>query len=270
VISTGTAFNFLNTLLANLNIATNGGAGQTIRVGAYTGASIHCANIDHQGNSINHATNASGGTLNLCNNMTSGTLNIGTNTARSGNVNIGNGVGATGSVLIGSSTSPTTVGGTLTSTGQITASGGLSSTSGLTLASSYTPTSSQLGYNLYNLSNVGATLSGTVQTIYTFTNIPIGIYIFTHSATLYSFTIGATQVATLQIAVTGGITAPTGSLWPKAVVSGVATTFQTSPTIGGIVRFTSAINTLTFDIQITAGGGTCICSNFGYYAVRIA
>jgi hypothetical protein len=27
---------------------------------------------------------------------------------------------------------------------------------------------------------------------------------------------------------------------------------------------------LTFDIQITAGGGNCICSNYGYYAIRIA
>jgi len=130
VVSSSTAFNLFSSLVANLNIATNGGAGQTIRIGATTGASVHCANIDHQGNSINNSTNASGGTVNLCNNMTTGTLNVGTNTARSGNVNIGNGVGATGSVIIGSSTSPTTVGGTLTSTGLLTASGGLSSTSG--------------------------------------------------------------------------------------------------------------------------------------------
>jgi hypothetical protein len=75
-LSAGTSFNFLNTLVANLNIATTGTIGQTIRVGAYSGASVHCGNIDHQNNSINHATNASGGTINLCNNMTSGTLNV--------------------------------------------------------------------------------------------------------------------------------------------------------------------------------------------------
>ena len=115
-LSSSTAFNLLNTLTANLNLAINGTTGQTIRIGAYTGASVHCANIDHQNNSINHATNASGGTLNLCNNMTTGILNIGTNTARSGTINIGDGVGATGSIDIGSSTTPTTVGGTLLST----------------------------------------------------------------------------------------------------------------------------------------------------------
>jgi len=126
-LSAGTAFNFLNTLAANLNIATNGIAGQTIRVGAYTGASVHCANIDHQGNSINHATNASGGTLNLCNNMTGGTLNIGTNTSRTGAINIGTGAGAgnTGYINIGSSFAGTQIGGTLFSTGQITSSNGL-------------------------------------------------------------------------------------------------------------------------------------------------
>jgi len=145
-LSSGTAFNFLNTLVANLNIATNGTTGQTIRIGATTGASVHCANIDHQGNSINNSTNASGGTINLCNSMTSGTLNVGTNTARSGNVNIGNGVGATGTVFIGSSTSPTTVGGTLTSTGQITASNGLT-----------------LGAGKYITTNVGASGAGLEQ-----------------------------------------------------------------------------------------------------------
>jgi len=122
-LSSGSAFNFLNTLVANLNIAINGGAGQTIRIGATTGTSVHCANIDHQGNSINNSTNAPGGTLNLCNNMTTGTLNIGTNTARFGPINIGTGVGATGNVNIGNSSSSTLIGGSLEATGLILANG---------------------------------------------------------------------------------------------------------------------------------------------------
>ena len=111
-LSSSTVFNLLNSLTANLNIAINGGAGQTIRIGAITGASVHCANIDHQGNSINNSTNASGGTINLCNSMTSGTLNIATNTGRTGTLNIGNGAGATGTIDIGSSTTTTTLNGT--------------------------------------------------------------------------------------------------------------------------------------------------------------
>jgi len=126
----GFSNNMFNTLTGNLNLATNGILGQTLRIGAYTNASVHCASIDHQGNSINHATNASGGTLNICNNMTSGTLNIGTSTTRSGNINIGNGVGASGYVYIGNSTAGTQIGGTLLSTGQITATAGIQSTSG--------------------------------------------------------------------------------------------------------------------------------------------
>ena len=120
VLSSGTAFNFLNTLTANLNIATNGTTGQTIRIGATTGASVHCANVDFQGHSINNSTNASGGNINICNNMTSGTLNIGTNTARTGNIKIGDGVGATGAIDIGSSTSTTTLNGNVQGTTKLT------------------------------------------------------------------------------------------------------------------------------------------------------
>ena len=120
VLSSGTAFNFLNTLTANLNIATNGTTGQTIRIGATTGASVHCANVDFQGHSINNSTNASGGNINICNNMTSGTLNIGTNTARTGNINIGDGVGATGTIDIGSSTTTTTLNGNVQGTTKLT------------------------------------------------------------------------------------------------------------------------------------------------------
>jgi hypothetical protein len=111
-LSSSTAFNFLNTLTANLNIAINGGAGQTIRIGATTGTSVHCANVDFQNHSINNSTNASGGNINICNSMTSGTLNLGTNTARSGTIHIGNGAGATGTIDIGSSTTTTTLNGT--------------------------------------------------------------------------------------------------------------------------------------------------------------
>jgi hypothetical protein len=124
-LSAGTAFNLLNTLAANLNIATNGTFGQTIRIGATTGTSVHCANIDHQGNSINNSTNASGGTINLCNNMIGGILNIGTNIARTGNINIGNGVGASGYIDIGNVIATTRIGGPLESTGLILANGNI-------------------------------------------------------------------------------------------------------------------------------------------------
>jgi hypothetical protein len=151
-----------------------------------------------------------------------------------------------------------------------TINGTLTVNNGITLSSSYTPTSTQLGYNLYDLSNSGAILTATIQTLFTFTNIPIGVYTFNHSSTLYSFSIGATQVATLQIKVTGGITAPTGALWPKAVLSGVATTFQTSPSISTVLTVTSATNTLFVTCIMTSGGGNCTLSNCLNYLVKIA
>jgi len=172
--STTPAFsnNMFNTLTGNLNLATNGLIGQTLRVGAYTGASVQCASIDHTGNSINHATNASGGTLNLANNMTSGTLNIGTNTARSGNINLGNGAGASGYINIGSSTAGTQVGGTLLSTGQITATAGLQSVSGaittggnISTTGSGTITSAGLITATSGISSSGAiTTTGNIST----------------------------------------------------------------------------------------------------------
>jgi hypothetical protein len=119
-LSSSTSFNLLNSLTANLNIATNGTTGQTIRIGATSGASVHCANVDFQNHSINNSTNASGGNINICNSMTTGTLNLGNNTARSGNVNIGTGAGATGTIDIGSSTTTTTLNGNVRGTTKLT------------------------------------------------------------------------------------------------------------------------------------------------------
>ena len=115
VISSSSSFSLLNSLTGNLDIATNGTSGQTLRLGAYTNASIHVGNIDHQNQSINNATNASGGLLNICNNQTTGSLNIGTNATRTGNINIGTlgTTGGTGGINLGGAGYNTTVNGPL-------------------------------------------------------------------------------------------------------------------------------------------------------------
>jgi hypothetical protein len=87
---------------------------------------------------------------------------------------------------------------------------------------------------------------------------------------MYAFSIGATQVVTSQIAVTGGITAPTGALWPKSVMSGVALTYQTSPDLSTVLTVTSATNTLFVTCIMTSGGGNCTLSNCLNYLVKIA
>jgi len=240
-LSAGTAFNFLNTLTANLNIATTGTTGQTIRVGAYTGASIHCANIDHQGNSINNATNASGGTLNLCNNMTGGTLNIGTNTARTGNVNIGNGVGATGSVSIGSSTSPTTVGGTLTSTGQITATAGISSSGAITTTGNISTTGSGnitsaglitgpsgilSGNSAFGITTVSYTIPSTInRDYYLFCNTSGTTYTITLPARLVNQYIRFRNFSGQTLTITAPTTTPATAIYPSGSTTAFTTTW---------------------------------------------
>ena len=67
---------------------------------------------------------------------------------------------------------------------------------------------------------------------------------------------------------TGGIAASPSI--PRTIINGVSTTFQSTPTLGGIVRATSNTNTLSFNIVMTSGGGTCLMSNYGYYAIKIA
>jgi len=111
-ISSSASFSLLDSLTGNLNLATNGTTGQTLRLGAYTNASVHVANIDHQNQSINNASNATTGLLNICNNQTTGSLNLGTHVSRTGSINIGTGsTGGTGYVNIGSAILSTVVNG---------------------------------------------------------------------------------------------------------------------------------------------------------------
>jgi len=211
-------------------------------------------------------------TLNTTNiDVIGGTLNIGTNGTVGSAIILGSDttsqttIKSTAIGLLGNAT----ITGTLSNTGLISANGGLalSGNNCLTLGTPTTaPTSTQLGYTLYSNINIAFTVDTTLKNLATLTNIDIGVYQITCYCTLYTWSIGATQIVNITQSSSGGVS----TFIPKTVINGIATTFQTTPTLGGIVRFTSAINTLTFDIQITAGGGTCICSNYGYYAIRIA
>lgn len=182
---------------------------------------------------------------------------------------------ANGGITIPSGKTLTANGGlsctTQSASGLITANGGLTlgSGQGITFSSTgYLPTSTQLGYTLYGESNVEVTVTPTSRIIATITDLPVGVYHVTCYCTLYTFTIGATQVVTMSDSSTGGIA--TSPSIPKTVVNGVSTTFQTTPTLGGIVRATSNTNTLQFNIIMTSGGGQCFMSNYGYYAIKIA
>ena len=132
-------FNFLPSQTANIRIGNTTTGSGTIRLGAYTGTSVHCGAVDCTDNSINNYV-ATTGDLNICNNQTSGTLNIGTGArTTSGTINIGTGSGATAN--------PITIGG---NSSQITFNNGPILASGKYITTSHTgtvtaPTSTQVG-----------------------------------------------------------------------------------------------------------------------------
>jgi hypothetical protein len=51
--------------------------------------SVHCSNIDCNGNTINNATSPATGALSIGNSQTSGTISLGTNASRTGAITIG-------------------------------------------------------------------------------------------------------------------------------------------------------------------------------------
>jgi hypothetical protein len=150
-LSSGTAFNLLNTLTANLNIATNNGG--TVTIGSTA------SNTVLNGTSVKATTKLTTPILD-CVDTSAGTtaLAIGPN-AVNGNIVIGASLGV-GDVSIGGSQS---VGGTITlgsANTVTTASNGLTLPSGKYITTSHTgtvtaPTSAQVGYVLLgtNLTN---------------------------------------------------------------------------------------------------------------------
>ena len=74
-------------LTADVNLFPNQTAG-TLRL-ATTSRSVHCSNIDCQGNAINNASAPANGALTIGASQTGGTIEIGTNIARTGAITIG-------------------------------------------------------------------------------------------------------------------------------------------------------------------------------------
>jgi len=131
-----------------------------------------------------------------------------------------------------------------------------------------TPTTTQLGYFASNTSATQITVTSTTQApaSATVTNLPIGIYMFNYYSVSYTPSIGASQVMTYSISTTGGAT----SNIPQFVFSGVATTHQSSQRLSGIVKCTTATNTIAMNFVITTGGGTILASFYGYNYIKIA
>ena len=74
-------------LTTQANLFTTQTSG-TVQLGN-TSVSVHCSNIDCNGNTINNATSPANGNISICNNQTSGNLSLGTNASRTGLISIG-------------------------------------------------------------------------------------------------------------------------------------------------------------------------------------
>jgi hypothetical protein len=184
-----------------------------------------------------------------------------------GDISIGANQTSGGTITIGSDSSATEINGALTTTGLITADGGLTigGANGITLASSsYTPTSSQLGY-YSGVTNIALTVTATTQSPIVITNLPIGIYFFSFFITSFNPSIGATQIMNYSVTTTGGAT----SIIEPYIFSGNSTTFQGSQTLTGVIKCTTAVNTISFNTVITSGGGTIGGSHCGYNYIKI-
>ena len=131
-----------------------------------------------------------------------------------------------------------------------------------------TPTTTQLGYFASNVSAIELTVSTTNNkpTPTTITNLPIGIYLVNYFVTSYTPTVGASQVFSYSVTTTGSATS---NIQPY-IFNGIATTFQDTQNLSGIVKCTTATNTVSLNLIQTAGTGTMKASFYGYNYIKIA
>ena len=204
-------------LTTQANLFTTQTSG-TVQLGN-SSVSVHCSNIDCNGNSINNATNPTTGNITICNNQTSGTLSLGTNASR------------TGAITIGANANTINLGGYLTP-------------SYTTMPSSNT----QIGYKLSTaLTNttvgVSVTLIGG-----TFPTIPAGVWLIQGYAMLPTATGNVVHLSiNNSLAInTGAVnSAPTNATNNAYVSVSTVQAFATQQTTWGLYAQATASSALT-------------------------
>jgi hypothetical protein len=211
-------------LTADVTLFPNQTAG-TLKL-ATTSRSVHCSNIDCQGNAINNASTPATGALTIGGSQTSGTISIGAGGSRT----------AAGTITIGAALCTINLGGYLTPT-----------------YTTMPPTNTQIGYKLTTaLSN---TTVGTSATIIagTFPTIPAGVWLIQGYATL---PIVAGTVVHLTINNSAGIntqaasSAPTNAVNTGYVSVSSVQTFTTSQTTWGLYAQASVASTALTNLGI--------------------
>ena len=204
-------------LTTQANLFTTQTSG-TVQLGN-SSVSVHCSNIDCNGNSINNATNPTTGNITICNNQTSGTLSLGTNASR------------TGAITIGANANTINLGGYLTP-------------SYTTMPSSNTQIGYKLSTSLTNTTvGVSATLIGG-----TFPTIPAGVWLIQGYAMLPTATGNVVHLSinnSLAINVGAVNSAPTNATNNAYVSVSTVQAFTTSQTTWGLYAQATASSALT-------------------------
>ena len=204
-------------LTTQANLFTTQTSG-TVQLGN-SSVSVHCSNIDCNGNSINNATNPTTGNITICNNQTSGTLSLGTNASR------------TGAITIGANANTINLGGYLTP-------------SYTTMPSSNTQIGYKLSTSLTNTTvGVSATLIGG-----TFPTIPAGVWLIQGYAMLPTATGNVVHLTiNNSLAInTGAVnSAPTNPTNNSYVEVSTVQAFTTTQTTWGLYAQATASSALT-------------------------
>ena len=154
--------------------------------------------------------------------------------------------------------------GAITASGTLTANGGLTlgSGQGITLSTTaYTPTTTQLGYTTSGtLGNVLA-ISSTGSNLVATSNLPIGKYIITFSATFLNFSLTTGMFLGYSFTVVGCTQGIQGEQSAGSVnVQGVS--------LSGFLIVTAATNSCT--LRANTSGGTVDCISSGFSVIKIA
>ena len=204
-------------LTTQANLFTTQTSG-TVQLGN-TSVSVHCSNIDCNGNTINNATSPASGNISICNNQTSGNLSLGTNASR------------TGAITIGGNANTINLGGYLTPTYA-------------TMPSSNT----QIGYKLSTaLTNTTVGVSATIIAG-TFPTIPAGVWLIQGYAMLPTATGNVVHLTiNNSLAInTGAVnSAPTNATNNAYVEVSTVQAFTTTQTTWGLYAQATASSALT-------------------------
>ena len=228
--SGSTAFNFLESQTANLNIGntTTGTTGQIIKIGPTATTAIVVGNLSITDNTINNATSTANRSVKIGDLQTDAAadLDLGTHVNRLGDINIGTGnTGSTPTINIGATVGTGTVrAGAIINIGRMTTSAiTIGNTSADVTINSSTTGSIKTG----TLTCVALTASGTITGNNGIT-IPVGKTLTANggittstinTATGGSMAIGASSTGGITLGAAGAATTVSGSLTANAGIS---------------------------------------------------